>query len=94
MLVHLFFTEIGHDACLTVGGSFDGVTDDPVEVSVYCSLVHLHDLLIETLLPGPDDVFCVSATGLFDFSVSSLVFCLIDFLLDLLLLCYPHEFLR
>lgn len=94
VLVHLFFAEVGHDACLTVWGSFNGVTDDPVEVGVHCALVHLHNLLVETLLPGPDYIFCVSAAGLFDLPVSSFIFSLVHLLFDLLLLRHSHELLR
>lgn len=93
MLVHLFFAQVGHDARLAIGGAFDGVANDPVEVGIHCALVHLDDLLIQALLPGPDDVFCVPAAGLFDLPVSSLIFGLVHFLLDLLLLSHSHQLL-
>ena len=63
MLVHFLFSEIGHDACLTIGSPFDCVVDDPVKVAVNCSLIHLDYFLIETLFSGPNDFFCISATG-------------------------------
>ena len=79
MLVHFLFSEIGHDACLTIGSPFDCVVDDPVKVAVNCSLIHLDYFLIETLFSGPNDFFCISATGFFNLSVPSLILSFLNF---------------
>jgi hypothetical protein len=90
VFVHFLFAEVGHDAGLAVGCSFDGVVDDPVEVAVDCALVHLDDLFVQALFSCSNDLFCVSATSLFDFSISSLVLSLFHFGLDLLLFGGSH----
>ena len=90
MLVHLLLPQIGHDAGLTVRSPFHSVVDDPVQISIDCSLVHLHDLFVEALLTRPNYVLSVSPTSLLDLPVPSLVFCALHLLLDLLLLGSPH----
>ncbi len=86
MLVHLLFSQISHDAGLTVRGPLNGVSDDPIEVGVDSSLVHFDNLLIKTLLPSSDDFFSVPATCFFSLSVPSLFLGLFHLLLYLFLL--------
>ena len=90
VFVHFLFAEVGHDAGLSVGSSFDCVADDPVEVTINRTLVHLDNLLVKTLLSGPDNFLGISSTGLLNLSVSSFIFSLFHFLLDLLFLSYSH----
>jgi hypothetical protein len=90
VLVHFLFAEVGHDAGLSIGGSFDGVVDDPVEVAVDSSLIHFDDFFVEALFSGSDDFFCVSPSCLFYFSVSSLIFCFFYFFFDFFLFGYSY----
>jgi len=92
MLVHFLLSQIGHDAGLTVRSPLDCVVDDPVQIGIDCSLVHLHDLFIETLLTGPNDILSISSTSFLDLPVSSLVLSALDLLLDLFLLGHSHQF--
>ncbi len=94
VLVHLLLPQVGHDTGLPVRSPLYSVPDDPVEVGVHCALVHLHDFLVQALLSCSDYILSISATRLLNFSASALIFSLIYFLLDLVLLSYPHQLLR
>lgn len=93
MLVHFLLSQVGHDAGLPVRSPLDCVVDDPVQIGIDCSLVHLHDLFIEALLAGPNNILSISPTSLLDLPVSSLVLRALDLFLDLFLLCHSHQFL-
>ena len=90
VLIHFLFSQICHNTSLSVWCSFNSVVDNPVEITVNCSLIHLDNLLVKTLLSSSDDLFCISSTSLFNFSISSLVLSFFDFCLDFLLFCCSH----
>ena len=93
MLVHFLLAQVGHDACLSVRGAFQGVVDDPVEVTVDCALVHFDDFLVQALFTGADNLLGVSTTSFLNLSLASFILCLLDLFLNSLLFSVSEQFL-
>lgn len=92
MLIHLFLSEIGHDTGLTIWSSLHCISNNPVEVTIYSTLVHFYNLFIETLFTSSDDLFSISSTCFLDFSISPLFLGLFHFLLNFFLLSNSNQF--
>lgn len=94
VLVHLLLPQVGHNTGLPIRSPLDGIVENPVEVAIDCALVHLHDLLGQTLLPRTDYLLGVATTGLLHLPPPAFVLDGLDLLLDPALLSYPHQLLR
>lgn len=92
-LIHFLFSQVSHDACLSVRCSLYSIIYDPVQVTVDSSLIHFYDFFIKTLLTSSDNFFSISAAGLFNLALSSFFFRLFNFLTNTLLFSVSDKFL-
>jgi hypothetical protein len=93
MLIHFLLAQIGHDAGLPIGCPLDSISNDPVQIGIHCSLVHLHDFFVKTLLSCPDDILSIPTASFLDLSVPPFVLSFFNLFFDLLLLGDPNQLL-
>jgi hypothetical protein len=94
VLVHFLFSQVCHDASLSVRSPLNRIVNYPIQVRIDRALIHLDNLFIQALLPSPDDFLGVSLTSLLNLPLPPFLFSIFDFFLDALFLCKPQKFLR